>query len=90
MKEQSTENKGHSWREQRRAVVMTEVESSAQMEFISLWQASHRIAMVVNCQPDTARKEIKKAITTSCARYGATWRWKEQNATDTTDTQTAH
>ena len=71
-------SRGHSWREQRKAVVMTEAESGTQMEFISLWQASHRIAMVANCHPDTAKKEIKKAITTGCVRYGATWRWKEE------------
>ena len=71
-------SRGHSWREQRRAVVMTEAESGTQMEFISLWQASHRIAIVADCLPDTAKKEIKKSITTGVARYGATWRWKEE------------
>lgn len=71
-------SRGHSWREQRKAVVMTDVPTGIEMEFVSLWEAAHMVACTMLCKPDTAKKEIKKAITTGVARYGATWRWKEE------------
>lgn len=71
-------SRGHSWREQRKAVVMIARDPNHLSVFDSLWQASHMVAELFDCKPDTAKKEIKKAITTGVARYGATWRWKEE------------
>ena len=69
-------SKGQSWREQRRAVVMTDVPTGVEMEFPSLWQAAHMVACTMLCKPETAKKEIKKAITSGAKRYGALWQWK--------------
>lgn len=65
-----------SWREQRKGVVMKAADTGKESEFISVWQASHMVAELFDCKPDTAKKEIKKAISTGCARYGAYWSWK--------------
>ena len=65
-----------SWREQRKAVVMKSEVTGHESEFISVWQASHMVAELFACKPETAKKEIKKAIKTGAKRYGALWHWK--------------
>ena len=65
-----------SWREQRKAVLMRAKETNHESEFISVWQASHMVAELFDCKPETAKKEIRKAIRTGVLRYGAYWSWK--------------
>ena len=66
-----------SWREQRKAVLMTDIDTCTTTEFISVWQAANHISATMLCKHDTAKKEIRKAIKTGCVRYGARWIWKE-------------
>lgn len=68
-----------SWREQRKAVVMTDVETGSTTEFISVWAAANHVAATMLCKHETAKKEIRKAIKTGGKRYGARWKWKEVN-----------
>ena len=66
-----------SWREQRKGVVMTSVATGKQYYYISMWSASHIMADLHDCEPSTAKKEIKKAIKAGVPRYGAYWKWKD-------------
>ena len=67
-----------SWREQRKAVLMTDIPTGNQMEFVSVWEASSMVACTMLCKRETAKKEIRKAIKTGCARYGAHWSWRDE------------
>lgn len=65
-----------SWREQRKPVQMRDLETGTEMEFVSLWEAAHMVACAMLCKPETAKKEIKRAIKTGAQRYGAKWSWR--------------
>ena len=59
-----------SWREQRKAVVATDVEFGAKVFYISVWEAAKELSEYRGIEHGTARKEIRKAIKTKKPRYG--------------------
>jgi len=63
-----------SWREQRKAVIA--VNGNGVFEFPSVWQAALWVCEQKDCKHSTAKKEIRKALATSCPRYGTEWKWK--------------
>lgn len=72
-----TERINRNWREQRKAVFMTDIETGNTMEFVSVWQAANHVSAAMLCKHETAKKEIRRAIRQGCSRYGAKWQWKE-------------
>ena len=68
-------SKGHSWREQRKTVVMTDAESGITTQIISVWKAADMISQLRGIEHGTARKEIRKAIKHNLKRYGFYWRF---------------
>ena len=70
-------SKGHSWREQRKTVVMTDAESGITTQIISVWKAAYMISQLRGIEHGTARKEIRKAIKHKLKRYGFFWRFAD-------------
>lgn len=70
-----TEQINKSWREQRKAVVMTS--DNGERHFISVWEAASFVSAEIGCKHETAKNEIRKAIRNDCTRYKAKWQWKE-------------
>ena len=70
-------SKGHSWREQRKTVVMTDAESGITTQIISVWKAADMISQLRGIEHGTARKEIRKAIKHKLKRYGFFWRFAD-------------
>ena len=70
-------NKGKSWRDQRKTVILTDAESGITTQIISVWKAAFIISELHHIKHGTARKEIRKAIKTGVKRYGFFWRFAE-------------
>ena len=65
--------KGHSWRELRKTVILTDADSGVTTQIISVWKAADMISQLRGIEHGTARKEIRKAIKTGVRRYGFYW-----------------
>ena len=70
-------NKGKSWRDQRKTVILTDAESGVTTQIISVWKAAYMISQLRGIEHGTARKEIRKAIKTGVKRYGFFWRFAD-------------
>ena len=70
-------SKGHSWRELRKTVILTDAESGVTTQIISVWKAAYMISQLRGIEHGTARKEIRKAIKHKLKRYGFFWRFAD-------------
>ena len=70
-------NKGKSWRDQRKTVILTDAESGVTTQIISVWKAAYMISQLRGIEHGTARKEIRKAIKHKLKRYGFFWRFAD-------------
>jgi hypothetical protein len=70
-------SKGHSWRELRKTVILTDADSGVTTQIISVWKAADIISQLRGIEHGTARKEIRKAIKHKLKRYGFYWRFAD-------------